>query len=351
MNDRHTFIGYIGTYTKGASQGLYSFHFNSETAMISELTLVAELIDPTYLSISPDNNYLYANYKADGKGAVASFNIDTSTGALSLIGTSISENGSYCYVSSNREGNALVAASYGDGLLESYHIQDGSLSPVISTVRHHGSGPNLDRQEKAHAHYAQFTPDGNYIAVVDLGIDQVLTYRLEADQLQLVHTLRLEGGSGPRHLVFHPTQPFAYVIAELRPEVIALRYDPCSGRFETMQTIRSVPADFIANNQGSAIHIPADGRFVYAANRGHDSIAVFSVDERSGTLSLVQLISTEGHWPRDFALDPTETFLIASNEESGTIILYARDPQTGTLTLLQADIQVPYPVCVKFLQY
>ena len=132
--------------------------------------------------------------------------------------------------------------------------------------------------------------------------------------------------------------------------MIVLQYQKDEGSFEVIQTIRSVPDEFIENNQGSAIHISKDGRFVYAANRGHDSIAVFAVNQDTGKLSLVQIISTEGHWPRDFSLDPTEDFLIASNEESGNLTLYKRNKESGELTLLQADISVPYPVCVKFLE-
>jgi 6-phosphogluconolactonase len=351
MTNDNKYIGYIGTYTKGTSKGIYSFQLEPESNTISEPTLVAELVDPSYLTISKDQKHLYSIYKADGKGAVASFAINQQTGELSLIGKSISPNDSYCHLTIDNDVKSLVTASYGGGFVESFSIlEDGSVSSVQSTVRHEGKGPNLDRQEKAHAHFATFTPDEKFIAVVDLGIDQIITYRLENKTLQKVNSLAVTPGSGPRHLIFHPTQPFAYVIAELRPEVIVLAYDKESGSFEILQTIRSVPEDFVANNQGSAIHISSDGHYVYAGNRGHDSIAVFVVDERTGKLSLVQIISTEGHWPRDFSLDPTENFLVASNEESGNLTLYKRDQQSGELTLLQAGIQVPYPICIKFLR-
>lgn len=352
MKDTKKFKGYIGTYTKGASKGIYSFEFDTLSNTISEPTLVAELMDPTYLAISRDNKHLYANYKANGKGAVASFNINENTGELSLLGKSVSPNGSYCYICINNDSTSLIAASYGDGFVESFSIlADGSIGPVQSTVKHEGKGPNQERQEKAHTHFAKFTPDEKFIAVVDLGMDQVITYRLEDHRLQKVHSLEVTPSCGPRHLVFHPNQPYAYVIAELHPDVLVLQYQEDLGSFEMIQTIRSVPENFTANNQGSAIHISKDGRFVYAANRGHDSIAVFAVDGENGKLSLVQIIGTEGHWPRDFALDPTEHFIIASNEESGNLTLYTRNPQSGELTLLQSGIQVPYPVCVQFLHY
>lgn len=352
MKEQNIMIGYIGTYTKGTSQGIYSFRLNTLTQTISEPALVAELTDPTYLAISKDQKHLFSIYKANGKGAIASYTIDQNTGQLSLNKKSISENGSYCYLSINNDTTALVAASYGDGMVESFSIlDDQSIGSAVSTIKHEGSGPNLERQENAHTHYAQFTPDQKFIAVVDLGMDQILTYRLDQEHhLHKVHTLAVLPGSGPRHLVFHPNQRFAYVIAELLPEVIVLQYQKDEGSFKAIQTIRSVPEDFISNNQGSAIHISKDGCFVYAANRGHDSIAVFAVNQDTGKLSLVQVIGTEGNWPRDFSLDPTEDFLVASNEESGCLSLYARNHESGMLTLLQANIQVPFPVCVKFLK-
>ncbi len=349
--NHHIFIGYIGTYTKGNSKGIYSFQLNTQTKTISEPTLVAELTDPTYLAISNDQKYLYSIYKADGNGAIAGFSINPQSGALTLTGKSISPNGSYCHLSINNDSTDIVAASYGDGLVESFPIlADHSVGPVASTVKHEGKGPNPDRQEKPHTHFAQFSPDQRYIAVVDLGIDQIITYHLEQHQLQPVHSLAVKPGSGPRHLVFHPNQKFAFCLAELQPEVIVLQYQKEEGSFKAIQTLRTVPDDFIENNQGSAIHISKDGRFVYAANRGHDSIAVFAVTQDTGKLSLVQIIGTEGHWPRDFSIDPTEEFLIASNEESGSLFLYERNKESGRLTLLPSHISVPYPVCVKFLE-
>jgi len=347
-----TFIGYLGTYTKGISKGIYSFTLDPNTSTISQPRLAATLTDPTYLAISDNNRFLYANYKVEGKGAIASFSIHHNTGELTLLHTSKSENGSYCHISVNKNNNMLVAASYGDGLIESYHIEENAaLSHVISTIQHRGSGPNKERQEKAHTHYAGFSPDEQYIIAVDLGIDSILTYRVTQDQLHEVNRLATAPSSGPRHLVFHPNQQYVYVMAELRPEVIVLQFEKNTGCFKMIQSIRSVPIDFHANNQGSAISISSDGRFVYAANRGHDSIAVFAVDSETGHLTLLQLIGTEGHWPRDFSLDPSEAFLVAANEESGNLTLFARDQQTGRLTLLQGSVSVPYPVCVKFLSY
>jgi 6-phosphogluconolactonase len=155
-------------------------------------------------------------------------------------------------------------------------------------------------------------------------------------------------GSGPRHIVFHPTKPLAYVMTEFSGEVLVLQYDSTNGSLKQIQAISTLPSSFTENNQGSAIHISSDGRFVYAGNRGHNSIASFVADE-NGSLSFLEHTPTEGDWPRDFALDPTESYIVASNQESGNLVLFARDKETGKLSLLQSDITVPYAVCVKFL--
>ncbi|WP_407406775.1 lactonase family protein [Peribacillus sp.] len=349
-NPKQTFTGYIGTYTKGDSKGIYRFTLDSNEGKITTLVLAAELKDPTYVTISEDKKHLYAILKEAGSGGVAAYSIDEGSGDLTYLGKELTPNGSYCHISIDSKKNVLVTANYGDGIIEAYKLNpDATPASVSSTIRHTGMGPNKERQEKAHAHYAGFSPDEKFIAVVDLGIDQINTYGIHNGVLEKVNSLAVTPGSGPRHLTFHPNGKIAYVMTELAPEVIVLAYDSQNGSFSELQTIRTVPENFRENNQGSAIHISADGEFVYAANRGHDSIAVFQTDKKTGKLTLVELVSTEGHWPRDFALDPSGKFLVASNEESGTLTLFSRNDINGKLTLLQKDIQVPFPVCVKFL--
>src|SRR5690606_4242642 len=219
---------------------------------------------------------------------------------------------------------------------------------IQSVVAHEGSGPH-ERQEKPHTHFSGFTPDEKYVVAVDLGIDQLITYEIQEEGLKEVTRLSVKPGSGPRHIAFHPNGKHAYIMTELSNEVIALSYDSNNGSFTELQYISTIPGDFTDNSQGSAIHISKDGKFVYVSNRGHNSIAVFQVDETSGNLTLVERVSSGGDWPRDFVFDPTEKFLVGSNQESSNLVLYSRDSDTGKLTLLDSDITVPYPVCVKFL--
>jgi 6-phosphogluconolactonase len=351
MTNHEKFTGYFGTYTKGDSKGIYSFTLDAANGKITDVKAAASLENPTYLAISDDNRFLYAVAKEGALGGVAGFNISAS-GSLSLINTQHAEGASPCHVSVNKENRMLLSANYHKGSADSYLLdpESGSIEAVLSSAVHEGSGPD-ERQEKAHTHYAGFTPDGKYAAVIDLGIDQLLTYSLDNGQLIEKSIMHIAPGSGPRHLVFHPNHQIAYLMTEFSSEVLVLKYQSEDGSFEQLQAISTLPGDFTENNQGSAIHISSDGKFVYAANRGHDSIAIFKVDSESFKLSFIEHTSTEGNWPRDFVLDPNEKFLIATNQNSSNVALYSRDEETGKLTLLQSDVKVPDPVCVKFLNY
>ncbi|MDP4164226.1 MAG: lactonase family protein [Bacillota bacterium] len=349
-NENHL-IGYIGTYTKNGSEGIYSFILDMENAKIIDVKAAAKLGNPTYVTVSENNRFLYSVMKDGDKGGVASYAINGNTHELQFLNSIVTDGASPCHVSVDRMNHNLFSANYHKGTVESYMInpEDGSLLYASSVIEHQGSGPDF-RQEKAHTHYAEVTPDEKFVAVVELGSDQLITYAIGEDAvLTEVNRLAVRPGSGPRHLTFHPNGKYAYIMTEFSSEVIVANYHAKDGSFEEKQSISTLPETFKENNQGSAIHISSNGHFVYAGNRGHNSIAVFSVNPENGELSFVERVSTEGDWPRDFVLDPTEKFLIASNQNSGNIVLYSRDEQTGKLTLLQSDIMIPDPVCIKFL--
>lgn len=350
MVTKNHYTGYIGTYTKGESKGIYSFTLDPNEARIENIQVVAQLENPTYVAISQDNQRLYSVVKEGEHGGIAAFSI-REDGSLAAINSDVREGASPCYVSVDSQNRYVFSANYHQGLVDSRIInqENGAVKPAVSVIKHEGSGPD-PRQEKPHSHYAELTPDEKYLAVVELGIDALITYTVGSDgTLAKANLLPLKAGSGPRHLVFHPNGKYAYIMTEFSSEVIVLTYYPEDGHFTEKQYISTLPEDFTGNNQGSAIHISSDGRFVYAGNRGHNSIAVFRVDAFSGELTFVECVSTEGDWPRDFELDPSEKFIVASNQESGNLVLFSRDDATGKLTLIQSDIPVPYPVCVKFL--
>ncbi|MFN2744786.1 lactonase family protein [Bacillus sp. z60-18] len=341
--------GYIGTYTKADSEGIYTFELDTENKALTTPKLAAKLGSPTYLNIAKDNEMLYAVAKDGDKGGVAAYRIDGSAGELTFINGQTEEGPSPCHVSVDQDNRYVLSANYHSGTIISYPLNEnrGLLAPS-SEMHHEGSGPH-ERQEKAHTHYSGFTPDQKYAVAVDLGTDLIITYQLKEGRLEEVKKHAAAPGSGPRHIEFHPQEKYAYVLTELSNEVIVLEYNPDLGEFREIQVISALPEGFDGASQGGAIHVTKDGKFVYASNRGHDSVAVFSVNEHSGELTLVEHVSTEGEWPRDFALDPSEQFLIAANQETGTLTLFARDEKTGRLTLLQSNVPAPEAVCVKFL--
>ncbi|MFD1849600.1 lactonase family protein [Oceanobacillus bengalensis] len=344
-------IGYIGTYTKGESKGIYTFTLDTEASKISNVEVAANLCNPTYLNVSEDNRYLYSVIKEGESGGVASYAIESKTGELTHLNNQLEAGASPCHISVASDNKRIVTANYHKGTIELYEAnkESGMVTPVTSIIEHIGSGPHKERQEKAHTHYAGFSPDEAFVFAIDLGIDKLISYEMKDSNLKEVSSLSVKAGSGPRHLEFHPNGKYAYLMTELSSEVIVMSYDKNNGSFTELQYISTIPEDFTENNQGSAIHLSSDGRFVYAANRGHNSIAIFRVNEDSGELTFITHTSTEGNWPRDFALDPSGKFIIVSNQESSNLVLFTRDNITGKLTLMESDIYVPDPVCVKFL--
>ncbi|WP_227396533.1 lactonase family protein [Jeotgalibacillus aurantiacus] len=348
MKVTNQFTGYIGTYTRKSSKGIYQIELNTETGSLSVKGVAAKGDSPTYVNADHSQGYLYAV----APGGLSAYQVDQQTGELTYINHLNVKDGSPCHLSVSPDGKFAAAAFYHDGTLALYSRdpETGALKEQLDVVKHEGEGPNKDRQDAAHTHYSGFSPDGRYIVAVDLGTDEIISYRYQEGALQEASVFKTEAGAGPRHLVFHPEQPLAYCMTELTNEVLTLAYDKETGNFRQLQAIPAIPGDFTENSQGSAIHISSDGRFVYAGNRGHNSIAVYSADENNGELTHIEYVSTEGNWPRDFVLDPSEKYIVASNQESDSIVLFNRDPETGRLTWTGQKIEVPEPVCVKFLK-
>lgn len=342
-------IGYVGTYTKEDSEGVYQFTLDTEKKEIIDVKLAAELSNPTYITVSDDNKNLYAVDKDGENGGVTSFSINSESGKLTKLNSQTSAGAPPCHVSVNQHKSNVVTANYHTTQIVSYLLnEDGSLNPATLVIEHEGSGPH-ERQEKPHMHFAGFTPDEKYVIAIDLGSDRILSYRVNDGKLEIAQVHTATPGSGPRHITFHPNQKFAYVMTELSSEVLVLHYHKNDGSFTKQQSISTIPVDFVETNDGSAIHISFDGQYVYAGNRGHNSIAVFKVDQDTGQLTFIEWTSTEGSWPRDFVLDPTEEFLVATNQKSNTLTLFNRDQTSGRLELIQSDVKAPEPVCVKFL--
>ena len=347
------YLTYVGTYTKpNQSKGIYAWRFSPATGKMTELGLAAESAGPSFLAISPNRKFLYAvnelsTFQGQKAGAVSAFAIDTATGKLRLLNQVSSRGDGPCHLAIDRTGKWLVVANYGGGSTAEYPIHpDGSLGEASTFVQHAGSSIDPQRQKGPHAHDAVFSPDGRTAFVLDLGLDQILNYTTRGLKPEAIPFSKVTPGAGPRHMVFHPKGRFAYVATEMTASVITMRYN--AGKFEEVQTVTTVAADFKGTRSGAEIAIHPTGKFVYASTRGADTISVFAVDPAKGTLTPVDRVSTQGKTPRSFAIDPTGAYLFAANQDSDTVVQFRIDAATGKLTPTGTVLQAFSPVCVVF---
>jgi 6-phosphogluconolactonase len=351
---------FVGTYTsKTDSKGIYSFHFDSGTGRLTAMAVAATTQDPSFLTVAPNKKHLYAVNELgefDGKksGAVTSYSLDPKSGQLSQLNQAPSGGADPCYVSFDGTGKYLLVANYSGGSVSTFPVaSDGHIEPASAFVQHSGSGPNKERQEGPHAHYIASSADNRFVFVVDLGLDEVVVYHFDSASGSLIPNhppfAKLAPGAGPRHLAFHPNGKFAYVLSEVNSTVTAFAYDALNGSFSMLQTLSTIPKDFKTRNDTAEIVVHPSGKFLYASNRGHDSIAEFTIDPARGTLTLSGDFPTQGKEPRNFALDPTGKFLLAANQESNNIAIFRIDQSTGTLTATGQIAQVPAPVDIVFV--
>jgi 6-phosphogluconolactonase len=354
------YLAYIGTYTsKTDSKGIYSFHFDSGTGRLTSVAVAATTQDPSFLTVAPNEKYLYAvnelgEFNGKKSGAVTSYSLDPKSGKLTQLNQVPSGGADPCYVSFDQTGKYLLVANYTGGSVSTFPVApDGRIEPAAAFVQHTGSGPNKERQEGPHAHFIASSSDNRFVFVVDLGLDEVAVYHFDPAKGSLIPNhppfAKLAPGAGPRHLAIHPNGKFAYVLSEVNSTVTAFAYDAKNGSFSTLQTLSTIPKDFKARNDTAEIVVHSSGRFLYASNRGHDSIAEFIIDLARGTLTLAGDFPTQGKEPRNFALDPTGKFLLAANQESNNIVVFRIDQSTGTLTATGQVAQVPAPVDIVFV--
>ena len=351
---------YVGTYTEGTkSDGIYLVHMDQRSGELRLVGSVDAGVNPSFLAIHPDGRALYAvneleKFNGKASGAVSAFAIAKDTGALTTLGEQqSSEGGAPCFVSVDRSGRVVLVANYVGGNLALLPIQsNGALAPTTQVMQHTGSGPNAERQNAPHAHCIVPDPSNRFALAADLGADRVFVYRLDVDGKSLRHVeggdALMRPGAGPRHIAFHPTLPLVYVANELDSTVATLRFDAERGALSLLDTRSTIPAGWTGTNYPADVHVSPSGRTLYVSNRGHNSIAVFSVTTSTGALTLDQVVSTEGDWPRNFSLDPTGRWLLVANQRSDSIVVFARDHESGRLTLTRQRIALPSPVCLRF---
>ena len=374
---------YMGTYTgfkyvhhsrtygvgESHSKGIYVSRFNSTTGELSEPQLAAEMVNPSFLTISPDHHFVYAVSEdplslgppLDAASYVSAFAVDPSTGKLRLLNTVPTGGTSTCFISMDKTGKYVLMANFGSGSVSVLHVkEDGSLGEVASFIQNVGHSVDPSIQIEPHPHSIVVSPDNRYAIVSDLGLDQILIFHFDV----ATGTLSPPGppvatvypGSGPRHFVFDPAGKFGYQLGEMSGVVDVFTWDPAKGSLTGVQSAHTVPHDFVGSNHSAEIEILPGGKFLYESNRrtkseterAPDTIGIFSIHPKDGTLAAVEQSLTGGVMPRSFTIDPTGSYLLAANQLSNNVVVFKIDRATGRLSKTGKEVKVDTPVCLKF---
>jgi 6-phosphogluconolactonase len=354
--DSGEYLVYFGTYTDQAARGIYAYRFQASTGKLTSIGLMAETPNPAFIVATPNGRNLYAvNWKGDDRekkgDTVSAYAIDRKTGKLTFLNKVDSKGEMPTNLTIDHTGKTLLVVSYTGGNITGYQIEpDGKLSEPTTYFEHRGK--SVHPVPGPHSHGVIISPDNKHAFVGEVGLDQVRSYSLDAAKGKLTPSdppfVSVTPGTAPRHLAFHPSGKFLYVNDESRPAVTVFAVD--GGHLKEIQEVPAIPADYKGRDATAEIQIDKKGRFVYASNRGHDSIAVFSVDQATGKLTPIQHALTQGKTPRNFSLDPTGEYLFAANQGSDTVVLFKVDQETGKLTPTGEPISVPKPVCVLFVK-
>ena len=350
---------FVGTYTESEgsqSEGIYVYRMETSSGQLTFDSVKKGIINPSFLEIHPQQNFLYAANEVDRfddqpGGGVSAFNINSASGESVLLNVQSSHGEHPCYVSIERTGRFALVANYSSGSIAMLPIQtDGRLGAATEVIQHSGSSIHPERQNGPHAHCILPDPTNRFAVAVDLGLDKLMIYRTDLEQGKLHYhaDVRVHPGAGSRHLTFHPKGPYAYLINELDSTVTAYRYHSEAGLFEELQIISALPNDFNGENLCADIHVSPDGKYLYASNRGHDSIVYFLINQDSGRLTYLNHVSTEGREPRNFAIDPSGNFLLVANQKTDTIVTFKIDSDTGQLSRSGYQEELSMPVCIKF---
>ncbi|MFO0952207.1 MAG: lactonase family protein [Isosphaeraceae bacterium] len=349
---------YVGTYTGTGSEGIYSFNLDLVTGEPAGLAVAAKATSPSFLALDPTNKYLFAVSEVEavgGKrgGGVAGFAVG-SDGSLTPINAQSSVGAGPCHLTVDKTGKAVLVANYGGGSTAVLPIGDGGkLGPASAFVQHTGSSVNPQRQKEPHAHSVNLDPGNKFAFVADLGLDKMLVYKLDPANARISPnsppSASTKPGAGPRHFTFHPNGKFAYTINELNSTVTCWSYDDATGTLTQTEAVSTLPQGFKGTNYPADIHVHPNGKFLYGSNRGHDSIAVFSIDPESGKLTPTSHQGKGIKNPRNFGIDPTGNLALVANQDANTVLVFKVDKATGALTPTEHVVKVAKPVCVVFV--
>ncbi|GAA5520611.1 lactonase family protein [Aliifodinibius salicampi] len=355
LGQSSSFYLFVGTYTSGESEGIYVYEFNAETGEANYISKVSGVENPSYIAISPDDNYVYAVNEtgAENGGSVSAFSFDKAKGELKFLNKKSSRGGHPCYVSVDQTGRWAFAGNYSGGSLSMLPIaEDGSLQEAKAYFEHSGSSVNKNRQERPHVHCTYVAPDNEHVLVADLGTDQVKSYRFNASKGELAPlesgVYEAEPGSGPRHITFHPEGDFAYLINELNGTIDAFTFE--AGKLNKIQQVSTLPENYEGVVSGADIQLSPDGKFLYASNREDlNNIVIYSVNQENGQLSYVGKQNSGGIHPRNFMIDPTGQYLLVANRNTDNVVVFKRDKESGMLTKTGNEFEISMPVCLKMM--
>lgn len=371
---KNKYLLFVGTYTEKDSKGIYAYRFDAASSELTSVGVAAETVNPSFLAIDPTDRFLYAvnevqTYKGASTGAVSAFTIDRKSGKLSLLNQVASQGADPCYIAFDKTGKYALVANYTGGTVAAFPVQsDGHIGEASAVLHDTGTlGPNKERQDAPHSHWIEASAHNRSVYVSDLGLDRVLIYAFDAAKGTLTKgaspssseksgapevgdffSASLAPGTGPRHAAFSKDGNFMYVLGELDSAVTVFANDK-KETFRSIQHISGLPAGFSGRNDAAEIVIHPNGKFLYTSNRGHDSIALFSIDPHTGALTAVDHFPTQGKAPRNFEIDPTGKLLFVANEDSDNIVVFRIDPGSGRLTPTGQVLHVPSPVCLEFV--
>jgi len=355
--NREYFV-FVGTYSPSDQQGIHVYRMDA-SGTLKRLHGISGVSNPSFLAVSPNQRYLYCvnetgNFQGQETGGVSAFAIDPETAELTFLNEQPSKGKGPCYVTVDQTNRYVLVANYGGGSVAMLPIEEnGRLGQPCDHHQHEGSSVNERRQQGPHAHAFVIDPTNTYAYAPDLGIDKIMIYKLDHEHGKLIPNdppfAAVKPGSGPRHFTFHPNGKLAYAIQELSSEITTFVFDQETGALNEIQTLSTLPEDFNGNNSCADIHISPNGMFLFGSNRGHNSLAIYSIEPTTGKLEFVGHESTRGETPRNFNIAPSGQFLLAANQNTDNIIPFELDQETGSLTPTGQEIEVSKPVCVKYM--
>ncbi len=350
--DSQDVLVYISTFGAEGGNSINLYRLDTSSGVLDFVNKSENADGHFFIAIDSENRFLYSVvFGGKDEGAILAYAIDQETGGLTALNQESVGGPGTCYVSVDKTRKMVIAANYSGGSAASLPVnEDGSLGAMASFFQHEGSSVATDRQQGSHAHCFVIDPGNRYAFANDLGLDKIMIYKLDPENGTMEPNdqafVRTHPGAGPRHFAFHPSARFAYAVNELDNTMTAFAYDESSGRLTELHHLSTVPDDFDGVSHTADVHVSPCGKFLYGSNRGHDSIACYTIDQESGRISLIGIEPSGGETPQNFAIDPSGQVMLVANQKSGKVTAFQIDGETGKLTPTGNETEIPSPCCI-----